>query len=108
MVVRVRELEARLAKDNHNTGKPHSSDGLKRKTKSLRKRSGKKLGGQLGHRGETLRLQEKTELLGGITPGGIPDHIALPAYPVCTAKYMRRALPRVPGVSLRDPYVTAL
>src|SRR5689334_23364159 len=53
---RVQELEGRLAKDSHNSGKPPSSDGLARKTKSLRKRSGKKPGGQIGHRGETLRL----------------------------------------------------
>ncbi|HEV8191279.1 MAG TPA: IS66 family transposase [Ktedonobacterales bacterium] len=56
VLARVQELEARLAKDSHNSGKPPSSDGLARKTKSLRKRSGKKPGGQLGHRGETLRL----------------------------------------------------
>lgn len=53
---RVQELEARLAKDSHNSNKPPSSDGLARMTKSLRRRTGKKPGGQIGHRGETLRL----------------------------------------------------
>src|SRR5690349_23165591 len=56
LLTRVQELEARLAKDSHNSGEPPSSDGLARKTKSLRRTSGKKPGGQLGHRGETLRL----------------------------------------------------
>jgi transposase len=56
LAARVEELQARLAKDSHNSGKPPSSDGLRRKPKSLRQRSGKKRGGQLGHRGETLHL----------------------------------------------------
>src|SRR5216684_7724562 len=56
LAARIQELEARLAKDSHNSSKPPSSDGLGRKTKSLRRRSGKQPGGQLGHRGETLRL----------------------------------------------------
>src|SRR5258706_12739825 len=56
LAARVQELEARLAKDSHNSSKPPASDGLARKTKSLRKRTGKKPGGQIGHRGDTLRL----------------------------------------------------
>lgn len=59
LTVQVQELRARLAKDSHNSNKPPSSDGLgrpARKTKSLRRTSGKRSGGQVGHRGETLRL----------------------------------------------------
>ncbi len=56
LAAQVQDLHARLAKDSHNSSKPPSSDGLARKTKSLRRRSGKKPGGQIGHRGETLRL----------------------------------------------------
>jgi transposase len=55
----VQELQARLAKDSHNSGKPPNSDGLGRRTRSLRKRSGKQPGGQLGRRGETLHLCER-------------------------------------------------
>src|SRR5260221_12879545 len=70
LLERVQELEARLAKDSHNSSKPPSSDGLARKTKSLRRRSGKKPGGQLGHRGETLRLVAAAVGGGGEGPGG--------------------------------------
>ena len=36
LTARVAELEARLSKDSHNSSKPPSSDGLTKKTRSLR------------------------------------------------------------------------
>jgi transposase len=49
-----RELENRLNKNSSNSSKPPSSDGLNRKPKSQRGRSGKKPGGQTGHTGKNL------------------------------------------------------
>ncbi len=48
-------LQEQVVKDSHNSSKSPSSDGFKRRTKSLRKTSGKKPGGQKGHGATTCR-----------------------------------------------------
>ena len=54
---RIEELEAKLNKDSHNSDKPPSTDGPKRRfTAKNRERSSKKPGGQEGHEGTTLRM----------------------------------------------------
>ena len=70
LVERIQALEARLSQDSHNSSKPPSSDGFMRspKNRSLRKASGKKVGGQSGHQGRALKQVE--------APDEIIEHFA--------------------------------
>ncbi len=59
MAAEIQRLKDQLAKDSHNSGKPPSSDGLKkRRTQSLRESGKRASGGQVGHKGETLKQVE--------------------------------------------------
>jgi transposase len=60
LLERIQELEARLAKDSHNSSKPPSSDPPFKKPppRSLRQSKGRKPGGQKGHAGATRALVE--------------------------------------------------
>ncbi len=55
---RIKTLERQQAKDSHNSSLPPSSDRFVRAPKSLRHKSGKKPGGQQGHRGHHLQQVE--------------------------------------------------
>lgn len=63
LIARNQELEAQIAKNSSNSGKPPSSDGFKKplKTTSQRGKSGRKPGGQNGHQGKTLEQVDKPD-----------------------------------------------
>jgi transposase len=70
---RVEELERRLGLNSSNSGKPPSSDGVKKPSRvnNQREQTGRKSGGQEGHEGTTLRQVA--------TPDKVIDHCP----PVC-------------------------
>ena len=63
---RMRSLEAARNKDSHNSSKPPSSDMVRhppKNLKSLRGKSGKRPGGQLGHPGRTLEMRAVPDVI---------------------------------------------
>ena len=62
LMARIAELEAGLNMNSTNSSKPPSSDGLaKPAVKSLRKKSGRKPGGQPGHKGHGLKIEREPD-----------------------------------------------
>lgn len=53
---RVKELEDQISKNSKNSSKPPSTDTFFKPPKSQRKNTGKKQGGQKGHKGDTLKM----------------------------------------------------
>ena len=74
LLARVADLERQLGLNSSNSGKPPSSDGLKKppRTTSLREPSGRKPGGQKGHPGTTLRQTDHPDAILDHLPGACP------------------------------------
>jgi transposase len=81
---RIAELEARLRQTPRNSSKPPSSAGLaKLAPRSLRKKSGRRPGGQDGHKGQTLTQVARPDREVWHEPGGCGwCGAALPGRPV--------------------------
>ena len=80
---RIKTLERQQAKDSHNSSLPPSSARFVRAPKSLRTKSGKKPGGQPGHRGHHLQQVE------------IPDQILI--HPVARCEHCQHDLRAQPA-----------
>lgn len=61
----IKDLQRQLNMDSHNSSKPPSSDGYKKanKNRSLREKTGRKTGGQKGHKGVNMKLHHEPKEL---------------------------------------------
>ena len=61
----IKDLQLQLNMDSHNSSKPPSSDGYKKanKNRSLIEKTGRKTGGQKGHKGVNMKLHHEPKEL---------------------------------------------
>lgn len=100
----MRELKEQLCKNSKNSSKPPSSDGFKKPApKSLRKPSGKKVGGQNGHQGTHLAVISDPDEIVKHMPsacGGCP-HCKMCKGTACIAE-KRRVINAVVTVNVKE------
>lgn len=59
----IQDLKSRLNKNSSNSSKPSSTDGFKKVIHSCREKTGRKIGGQINHKGSTLNKKEPTQII---------------------------------------------
>ena len=97
---RLHKLEDSLAKNSQNSGKPPSSDGLKKpKTRSLRRASGRRAGGQKGHKGHTLEMVAEPQYKEVVTVTICP-HCAHDLSQAATIGHEKRQLFDLPPIEI--------
>lgn len=103
---RVAELERQLGLNSGNSGKPPSSEGLKKppRTVSLRDPSDKKPGGQPGHKGETLRQVAAPDVILDHYPDSCPTRGSTLTHDRATAYSARQVfdLPEPPPLGVTE------
>lgn len=96
----IQSLRDQISKNSGNSGKPPSSDGLKKpRTRSLREKSKRNSGGQKGHQGHTLKMVA--------TPDDVRVH-AVSSCPHCSAnledivceRYEKRQVFDIPAMQM--------
>lgn len=74
----IQDLTARLNKNSSNSSKPSSTDGFKKVVHNCREKTGRKIGGQLNHKGATLQKKTPTQIIDKKIEkcecGGIVEH----------------------------------
>ena len=95
----IQTLQDQLAKNSQNSSKPPVSDGLKKapRTSSLREKSGKKNGGQEGHKGHTLKQVEKPDYT-KVHPVTQCSHCHISLEDIAAEQYEKRQVFDIPPV----------